>query len=97
MQNNSNDNETTIKINNNLSEIEKAIKYSSKYKTITRQDYLNITYKYLVFDNNNSSEISYRDIDKETSDKLSNIFNNNTTWRDKFGKNYFRPDKKITR
>ena len=97
MQNNSNNNETTNKINNNLAEIEKAIKYSSKYKTITRQDYLNITYKYLVFDKNNSSEISYRDIDKETSNKLSNIFDNNTTWKDKFGKNYFRPDKKITR
>jgi hypothetical protein len=97
MKENSYDNETNNKILNNISEIDKAIKYSSKTKTITRQEYLDITYKYLVFDENDYSKVEYRDIDDNTSSKLAKIFDEQTTWKDQFGENYFRPDEKITR
>lgn len=97
MKENSYDNETNNKILNNISEIDKAIKYSSKTKTITRQEYLDITYKYLVFDENDYSKVEYRDIDDNTSSKLANIFDEQTTWKDQFGENYFRPDEIITR
>jgi hypothetical protein len=41
--------------------------------------------------------ISYRDINNEIEEKLENIFDEDITWKDKFGKSYFRPDSKITR
>jgi len=97
MKESSHDNETDKKIVNNINKINKDIVYSSKTKTITRQEYLDITYKYLIFDKNNYNKVEYRDIDENTSSKLANIFDKQTTWKDKFGKNYFRPNEKITR
>jgi hypothetical protein len=97
MKNKSYSNNVIKKIETNISEINKTITYSSKYKYITRKEFLDITYKYLVINTENNSTTSYRDIDKVTNNKVSNIFNENITWKDKFGKKYFRPDEKITR
>ncbi len=91
------DNQTNKEIENNINDINKILPYSSKTKTITRQEYLDITYKYLIFNDNTYSVLKYRDLDENNNKKLSTIFNNNITWKDKFGENYFRPNEKITR
>lgn len=91
------DNESKQKIKSSLTEIDKFKPYSSKTKIITRQDFLNLNYKYLVLDNVNNWKVEYKDIDNETSKKLANVFDENTTWKDQFWKSYFQPDAKITR
>jgi alpha-N-acetylglucosamine transferase len=69
----------------------------SSSKSITRQEFLDITTKYLVFNDNNYSDINYRDLDAESNKKASKVFDLNNTWKDQFGQNYFRPNEKITR
>ena len=91
------DSQTNSKIDANIAEINKMIPYSSSSKTITRQEFLDITTQYLVFNENNYSDISYRDLDPESNKKASKVFDSNNTWKDKFGENYFRPNEKITR
>lgn len=71
----------------------------SNTKTISRQEFLDMTTKYLVLEDSLTGNISidYRDLDDE-KDKQANIFfNKDNTWKDKFGDNYFRPKAKITR
>lgn len=91
------DTETKNIIEANLTKIEKAKPYSSRTKIITREDFLNLSYEYLVFNTNNSWKVEYKDIDSETATKLAKIFDENTTWKDQFGESYFRPEAKITR
>ena len=97
MNNETLDRESEAKIDTNLSKVKKAIPYSSRTKTLTREDFLNLSYKYLVLDDSNTWKIEYRDIDDSTSKKLSKVFDENTTWKDQFGQKYFRPDARITR
>lgn len=97
IKNNSYDRDITNKINQNLSKIEKSIQKSNNTKTITRKHYLYLTYEYLIINKKNLNLVNYRDIDETTSKKLSNIFDSQITWKDKFGKNYFRPNEKIKR
>jgi hypothetical protein len=71
---------------------------SSKYKTITRKEFLEKSYKYLVLKNPNLKHLkTYKDLDSVLNKKASALFLNNITWKDKFGKDYFQPKKKITR
>jgi len=91
------DNKTDTIIENNIVEINKMIPYSNISKTISRKEFLDLTTQYLVFNRNNYSDISFRDLDEEWNRKISQIFDSNNTWRDKFGENYFRPEEKITR
>ncbi len=91
------DTETTKIINNNLEEIKKSKQIANKYKIVTRLNFLNISYKYLVLDTNNSTKKVYKDIDNETSIKIAKIFDDQTTWKDQFWQNYFRPQNEITR
>jgi hypothetical protein len=44
------DKESLKIIDSNISKAKKALPYSSKTKVITRNDFLNLTYKYLVID-----------------------------------------------
>ncbi|MFK7779763.1 MAG: M23 family metallopeptidase [Candidatus Gracilibacteria bacterium] len=91
------DNETKQKIENNIVKVEQGLPYSSRTKVITRKDFLDLTNTYLVLDNRNTGKVEYRDIDNESSEKLSKVFDKNTTWKDQFGEKYFRPEAKITR
>lgn len=91
------DNETKQTIENNISQIQKALPYSSRTKIMTRKDFLDLTNTYLVLSDTNTWKVEYRDIDNDLSQKLSKVFDENTTWRDQFGENYFRPEAQITR
>jgi hypothetical protein len=64
---------------------------------MTRLDFLNLSYKYLVFNTNGTTQKLYKDIDAQTSTKLAKIFDEQTTWKDQFGQSYFRPISVITR
>ncbi len=91
------DNQTNTTINNNLYDIKTAKLNASKSKTITRLEFLNLSYKYLVLNPAWAGKKTYKDIDEETSKKLAQIFDEKTTWKDQFGQSYFRPDSEITR
>jgi len=54
-------------------------------------------YSYLVFDKNAEINISYRDLDDDTNKKANTIFDESTTWKDKFGQSYYRPERNLTR
>lgn len=69
----------------------------SKYKTLTRKEFLEKAYNLLVFDNNNTNYKSYKDLDDDLNKKAYALFGKNITWKDKFGENYFQPKKDITR
>jgi len=84
-------------LNKNINELNKVISKTSSIKTITRKEFLYITNKYLASNIENNSTIKYKDLDSETNKKASKIFNSDITWKDKFGKSYFRPNEKITR
>ena len=75
-------------------------KYKDRNHILSRKDLLNIVYWFLIFDNNEKDWYNnYIDIlkDKETSFKIKSIFDKNITWKDRFGKKYFRPTKETTR
>ncbi len=92
------DSESKQEIENNLAKIKKALPYSSRTKTITRQDFLDLTNTYLVLDKHYSNwYVEYKDVDSVTSNKLAKVFDKDTTWKDKFGDTHFRPEAKITR
>lgn len=91
------DNQTNKIIASNLNDINKEKQTASKINTISRLDFLNLSYKYLVLDKDISWKKSYKDIDDVTSNKLAKIFDEQTTWKDQFGQSYFRPTTIITR
>ncbi len=67
-------------------------------KELTRKEFLDKAYKYLVFSKNSVKiSINYSDLTKEDNIKANAIFDKNNTWRDQFGNSYFRPNEKITR
>jgi len=51
--------------------------------SITRQNFLDLNYKYLVLDNNEIIEKNYLDLDDLNNKKASYVLND-TTWKDKF-------------
>lgn len=66
--------------------------------TMTRKEFLELSYTYLVFDKHNTQiDIKYRDLDTVENNMANLIFGNDQTWRDRFGDNYYRPDFSITR
>ena len=97
MNDNVYDNESKNIIEKNLKDIEKVKPYSSRTKVLSREEFLDLNYKYLVIEDIDTWQVEYRDIDTDTSQKLSKIFDENTTWKDQFGEKYFRPEAKITR
>ena len=66
---------------------------------ITRQDFLDKAYKYLVLnlDANPELSIDYRDLDDEENRKANIFFDSWNTWKDQFWENYYRPWVQITR
>jgi hypothetical protein len=92
------DKESKKSIEDNLAKIKKDKSYSSRSKVISRQDFLDLNYKYLVLDKDNPNPgLEYKDLSSVTNEKVAKVFDKNTTWKDKFGKNYFKPNAKITR
>jgi len=70
----------------------------SNSKVLTRQDFLDLSYKYLSFWESESIDYkTYRDLDDVNAKKLAFAFDGKTIWKDEFGENYFRPTVKITR
>lgn len=71
---------------------------STWWVSITRQDFLTMAYDYLIFDKTGGSvAINYLDLEND-QDKIANlVFNSDTTWRDAFWDNYYRPAVAITR
>ncbi len=67
-----------------------------KYKPINRKDFLELSYKYLIFDNSKWYVSNYRDLDSNLNKKAWVVFWENT-WKDQFWENYFRPNTHITR
>ncbi len=66
---------------------------------LTRKEFLEKSYKYLALNTQSSSTwwVDYRDLDEEENRKANIFFDQDNTWRDKFGDNYYRPSVKITR
>jgi len=88
---------TKAQISKKLIEI-KRDKDRNSYKIITRKNFLEKSYKYLVInDNNVGISINYKDLQDIDNKKANTIFDKNNTWKDKFGDTHFRPNEKITR
>lgn len=97
LENQTVDNNTKNKINNNIKEVENKIEKASKYNSITRMQFLALNYKYLVFNTNNTNTISYKDLTEEENKIANTVFSTNNTWKDQFWSSYFQPDNTITR
>ena len=90
-------NDVASKIDTNIDYIQAAKTKVGKYTKISRKDFLELTYEFLVFDTNTNVALKqYRDLDNVSNIKASYVLNN-TTWKDQFGENYFQPDNNITR
>lgn len=70
---------------------------SDKFKSITRIQFFNLIYKYLIFTKKDIENIKYLDLTADLRKKVWNVFDENNTWRDKFWARYFQWDKEITR
>lgn len=85
-------------IEKNLKEVYNLRQDASHFTSISRKELLELTYKYLVFDEWNSwISRTYKDLKNEENQIANQVFYKNNTWKDKFWENYFRPDTKITR
>lgn len=84
-------------IEKNLKSVTRLKTKVKKYDKLTRKQFLDLTYKYLVFDTNiNVTLKNYKDLDNLSNVKASYVLNN-TTWKDKFGNNYYQPKNNVTR
>lgn len=70
---------------------------NDKFKNMTRKNFFDLVYKYLIIDKNNKETIKFLDLNNDYKWKVWNIFNSKNTWKDKFWTKYFQPDKEITR
>ncbi|MDD4151163.1 MAG: M23 family metallopeptidase [Candidatus Gracilibacteria bacterium] len=70
---------------------------SSRSTNLTRKQFFDLVYKYLILNKKDLEIIKYLDLTSDYRAKVGNIFNQNNTWKDKFGAKYFQPDKEITR
>ncbi len=68
------------------------------FKQITRKQFLDKAYLYLVINDwGVKSSITYRDLADSDNKKVNAIFDRNNTWKDQFGETYFQPNEKLTR
>lgn len=88
--------DTRAQVNKKIVEIHK--EKGKFYKEITRKQFLDLSYKYLVINEwPPQSPIEYRDLEKRDNLKINTIFDTKNTWKDTFWKKYFQPQKKVTR
>jgi len=65
---------------------------------ITRKEFLDKSYKYLVMGNSiDQVSIDYKDLEDEDNIKANTFFGSWDTWKDQFWETYYRPGVKITR
>lgn len=70
----------------------------NSYRQITRKQFLDKAYLYLVInDPVVSNSLSFRDLADRDNKKINAIFDKNNTWKDQFGQTYFQPNEKLTR
>ncbi|MDD3793568.1 MAG: M23 family metallopeptidase [Candidatus Gracilibacteria bacterium] len=97
LNNQTTDTKVKTKIENNIKDINIQLNKASKYTSINRGQFLAMTYKYLVINQeNNNTTKKYRDL-TETENKLATYVLGNKTFKDQFGETYFQPTKNITR
>lgn len=97
LNNQTTDTKVKAKITNNIKDIETQMNKTSKYTSINRWQFLAMTYKYLVINQETTVETKkYRDL-TETENKLATFVLWNKTFKDQFGESYFQPTKNITR
>lgn len=82
-------------INSNLKMIEQ--EKIDSINSITRKDFLEKVYKYLVLNKDVQVSIKYRDLSSDDNKKANSIFDAQNTWKDKFWTNYYQPDQNLTR
>ncbi len=96
LKNDSVDLDMINKIDSNLEKLKQ--ERLIKYKPITRKDFIELTYKYLNFNNFKwYTPKNFRDISADLNKKVWFIFRNNVTWKDKYWAKYFRPESHINR
>jgi fructose-1,6-bisphosphatase len=69
-------------INSNLKMIEQ--EKIDSINSITRKDFLEKVYKYLVLNKDVQVSIKYRDLSSDDNKKANSIFDAQNTWKDKF-------------
>jgi hypothetical protein len=81
--------------NNNIDWI--SSEENSTVKDITREEFMQLTYKYLW--NNSTATVSrdYRDMQWEKAVLVASLLWDDYSWKDDFWQDYFQPDKEITR
>jgi Peptidase family M23 len=95
MKKNTKDDNFRKKINARLEKLKP--EQVSDFNTLTREAFLKKAYEYLIFNEGKSVTIEYKDLDSDLNKKANEVFDKNTTWKDQFGKTYYRPEKSITR
>ena len=70
---------------------------AARFSSLTRQEFLEEVYRYLIFNKNQASVRDYKDLDAITNKKIAAVFGEDTTWKDKFGAHYYQPKEAITR
>ena len=70
-----------------------------RYSNLTRQDFLNLVWKYLIFKNINNVVIKtkYRDLDTYSNKIVNSFYTEENFWNDKKFWSYFKSKDKITR
>ncbi len=93
---NTNDISLKNKVTQNLSLLSR--EPNSKNQTLNREEFLRRSYKYLILDDISPWWLrDYKDLDSDLNKKAYSLFGETLTWKDRFGENYFQPNKKITR
>lgn len=81
-------------IDSNLESIQKE---SVTSKNITRKEFLDKVYTYLILNKNSQVSITYKDLENDDNKKANTIFDKSNTWKDKFWESYYQPYQNITR
>ena len=91
-----NDQKKIQEINKRLEEID--AKQWWKFSDMTRKEFLSLATNYLVFSDLEAQiKIKYKDLDPVWNKKANLVFDEDHTWKDKFGQNYYQPDLLIKR
>ena len=69
----------------------------SRVEKISRSEFLALSYEYIIQEKNPSISIEYRDLDGDIEKMANSVFDQNNTWKDRFGENYYQPEAKVTR
>lgn len=89
------DTKTLAQIDANLASLKKERVSSADY--LTRKDFLEKAHENLVFGNTSVTPLDYKDLTDQENLQIAYVFDENTSWKDKFGENYYRPNVNIKR